>query len=427
MAKKVLIISYYYPPENSISSRRPLAFAKAFQKEGFDVTVLTRHWEIDNFQTYSELDQLTDKEVSFEEENGIKTIRIAHKHISSVKYFLRYGTSFIDLIFLFRKIFNKSLNLEMNVYYNFHSFLKNHLKNNEYDTILVSIFPLNLLRLLSKIKHSTALKVVDVRDYYNNHMLKKSYHPNVAQKLQNYLIESDLKRWFKKVPLIVSVNDSILKKISKYNHSKKIKVLNGYEQNLIEGLTEKPNNKFTITILGALYFQQRLDIMVKGFTTFIWNKSDVKISFIGTKMFPDVGRFIETSLPYPQVEVTNRTPRESALASGLNSQVLFYLGWKGYEGMYSGKIFEYLGLKKNILLCPGDDDVLDALLKTTNAGISVDTAEEMAEVLEVWYKEWKEKGNLHFTGNEDEIVKYTREAQSQILVDEVMHLHPYLN
>jgi hypothetical protein len=423
MSKRILIVSYYYPPENSISSRRPLAFAKAFQEAGYDVTVLTRHWDIDNFKTFYDLNQPSDKHSSSGVEYGIKTIRIGYKHISSLKYMFKYGATFIDSLFLLRKLFIRSLNMEMNVFFNFYSFLKEHLKHNSYDIILVSIYPLNLLRVLHKFKEQIPVTVADVRDYYNNHMLTKNYNPSFSQRLQNSLIERNLSKWFRNISLIVSVNDSILKKIEKFNNSRKLKVLNGFEQDSMEGLTDKVNNQFTISILGGVFFQQRLDIMVDGFKKFIAGKPDVKINFVGAKMYPDVGEYIEKMLPFPQVEVTNRLPRARALEYGVNSHVLFYLGWKGYEGMYSGKIFEYLGLRKNILICPGDDDVIDELLRITNAGISVDSAKEMAQALERWYSEWKQNVSLQFYGKEEEIVKYTREIQSQILVKEINELN----
>ena len=124
MSKKILIISYYYPPENSISSRRPLAFAKAFQQAGYDVTVLTRHWDADNFKSISDHNQTVEKEASNKIEYGIKTIRISYRHISYLDYTRKFGASFIDFLFLLRKIFAKSVNLELNVYFNFYSFLK---------------------------------------------------------------------------------------------------------------------------------------------------------------------------------------------------------------------------------------------------------------------------------------------------------------
>lgn len=422
MAKKILIVSYYYPPENSISSRRPLAFAKAFLKEGYDVTVLTRHWEIDNFKTFDDLNHPSDKEVSIEMEHGIKTIRIGYRHISTLKYLIKYGLSKIDFLFLIRQLFARSLNMEMNVYSSFYSFLKEHLKQTTYDIILVSIYPLNLLRVLHEFKKQIPITVVDVRDYYNNHMLTKNYKPTLGQSLQNSLIEKDLKKWFNKTTLIVAVNDSILRKIGNYSNSKKLKVLNGFEKNSIDGLIRQTEKLFTISILGGVFFQQRLDIMVDGFKKFIAGKNDVRINFVGAKMYPDVGEFIEKQLPFSQVNVTNRLPRKEALEYGLNSNVLYYLGWKGYEGMYSGKIFEYLGLRKNILICPGDDDVIDELINITNAGVTVDTAEEMSNALERWYAEWKQNGTLIFHGKEEQILRYDREVQSQILVNQVTEL-----
>ena len=38
---KILIVSYYFPPQNSIASLRPYSWAKWWSRAGHDVTVLT--------------------------------------------------------------------------------------------------------------------------------------------------------------------------------------------------------------------------------------------------------------------------------------------------------------------------------------------------------------------------------------------------
>ena len=128
MAKKVLIISYYYPPENSISSRRPLAFAKAFQQAGYDVTVLTRHRDINNFQSYVDLNAPSNKLNSAQFEEGIKTVRIGFRHIKPLSFLLKYGFSFTDILFVLRSLFKRGINIELDVFHNFYAFLRDQLK-----------------------------------------------------------------------------------------------------------------------------------------------------------------------------------------------------------------------------------------------------------------------------------------------------------
>ena len=43
--KRVLIITYYFPPVKGAAPWRPYSWAKEFKSHGLAPTVLTRHWE----------------------------------------------------------------------------------------------------------------------------------------------------------------------------------------------------------------------------------------------------------------------------------------------------------------------------------------------------------------------------------------------
>jgi hypothetical protein len=43
--KKVLIISYYFPPYNGVPGWRPYSWSKHFHKSNIYPTVITRHWD----------------------------------------------------------------------------------------------------------------------------------------------------------------------------------------------------------------------------------------------------------------------------------------------------------------------------------------------------------------------------------------------
>src|SRR5688500_10326443 len=42
--KRILILSYYFPPSNNIGALRAASFAKYFPEFGLETTVVTRHW-----------------------------------------------------------------------------------------------------------------------------------------------------------------------------------------------------------------------------------------------------------------------------------------------------------------------------------------------------------------------------------------------
>ena len=131
---------------------------------------------------------------------------------------------------------------------------------------------------------------------------------------------------------------------------------------------------------------------------------------------------IENNLPAEITKVTDRVPRYQAIRKTLESHVLFHGGWRGFRGMASGKIYEYLGAGRNILIAPNDYDVIEQIIKDTGTGKFADTPAEFAKVLNDWFEEWKTTGKLAFAGKPEKIKNYTREKQAENLARTILSL-----
>jgi hypothetical protein len=97
--------------------------------------------------------------------------------------------------------------------------------------------------------------------------------------------------------------------------------------------------------------------------------------------------------------------------------VLLLLNWVSTEekGVYTGKVFEYLGAKRPILAIPRLGGVVDELLKETGAGVSVGTKDEVVRVIRSWYAGFMNSGGVPYKGKGTVISKYTRAAQTEKL------------
>ena len=65
-------------------------------------------------------------------------------------------------------------------------------------------------------------------------------------------------------------------------------------------------------------------------------------------------------------------------------------------------------MKKNILIAPKDNDVIDDILSLTKAGKSFDTANEVKNFLNEKYQEWLSTGRIKYHGITNEIEKDKR-------------------
>jgi len=85
------------------------------------------------------------------------------------------------------------------------------------------------------------------------------------------------------------------------------------------------------------------------------------------------------------------------------------------KGIYTGKVFEYLGARRPILVIPRTEGVLDELMEETGAGVAASSEEELIMLLAKWYDEFLTTGSLKYRGKEEAISKYTREQQARKL------------
>ena len=167
---------------------------------------------------------------------------------------------------------------------------------------------------------------------------------------------------------------------------------------------------------------QDISICMEGIKLFSEkvDKQKVQFNFIGIESVPAVAEKIRDDLKGLPVLITNKIERDKALQYMVQSHVLLYMGWKGFKGIYSAKIFEYLGAARNILIAPGDDDVLDELVTSCKAGMIANSEEEFLNYMMKCYNEWLQTGEVSYSGDEMEIKKYSREKQAQILAETIL-------
>jgi glycosyltransferase involved in cell wall biosynthesis len=87
-----------------------------------------------------------------------------------------------------------------------------------------------------------------------------------------------------------------------------------------------------------------------------------------------------------RVEIMGSVPQKEALRAQREADVLLLLQWNdpGEAGVYSGKIFEYLGARRTILSVGYTDGVVAELIRERGAGKVLDNPEEIAAILREW-------------------------------------------
>jgi hypothetical protein len=142
----------------------------------------------------------------------------------------------------------------------------------------------------------------------------------------------------------------------------------------------------------------------------------VKVRFYGRRL---VG-LRELSLRYnvaASVELFSSVPYHESLRLQQESDLLLLLLWDTPEerGVYTGKLFEYIGAGRPILAIGLDDGVAGTLINQNMFGFVSSSSEDIAAQLRLWIRQKKEKGKLPKIQTENAIA-YTRNMQFQKLL-----------
>jgi len=213
-------------------------------------------------------------------------------------------------------------------------------------------------------------------------------------------------------------------KLTETIHRKKVAVVpNGFDD--ADYQEDVPLvSRFTITYTGNIYPGKRDPTLLFEALSELRKEGkilpdDIQVRFFG-------GSSLKSLLPLTEryglndiVKIHGTVPFQESIRRQKESTILLLLEWNDprAEGVYSGKIFEYLGAQRPILAIGYRAGVIGTLLSETGAGVLVDEVDTIKQVLRSWLKEWQKQGKITSCWKpvEDVIQKYTRREQTRKL------------
>lgn len=398
--KNILIISIYYPPIQSIASNRIYSFAKYLDKEKYNIYVHT----------------LGDKDF-IENQNNIIVQRVKNNILFKPLLFEKRTNK---LIHYTKVIYNKFVKYFFEDEYR--GWIKESLKalpkvikDNNIDIVISTYSPsaphIVALELKKEFPH---LKwIADMRD-------EMSQSLDLSHKLKNrYInIENEI---FTYANAVTSVSKPLVDEFSSLSDNKNIifrEIRNGYDFELEE--TKNNNDVFTITYMGNFYGEINPINFFKALNNFIKKDSSKKIlvQLVGVKTHFSIPELLKD-----KVDIISSVKHSVAIEIMKKSDALLLIHpSNGRKGVFTGKLFEYLGSLKPIIALVDEDDVAAQLIKKANAGYISDNAniEKIEMILEEAYRDWKEKQKRDF--NIDIIKQHHRKEQTkrlEKLIDEI--------
>lgn len=373
--KKALIITYYWPPAGGSGVQRWLKFVKYFREFGIEPVVYTV--ENPNYPIIDESLQndipknITILKYPIWEPNNL--LAFFGKKKTESAGFLDPNPGFFGKIMQYiranyfipdaRKFWVKP-----SVQY-----LKKHLSENKIDIVITTGPPHSLHLIGLKLKEQINVKwIADFRDPWTEidyfHQLPLSAS---AIKKHHFLEEEVLK----KADAVLVVGDTMKRKYDKFN-SNVVTVTNGFDGEIVDSFLEL-DAKFTITHIGLMNADRNSNMLWEVLAE-ICNenktfKSDFKLKLIG-KLDASVLSEISNYGLTGNVEIINYVPHNKVIEFQKKSQVLLLVvnNVPSAKGIITGKIFEYLMVKRPILAIAPTDGDLASIIQQTNSGVVVD-------------------------------------------------------
>lgn len=441
--KKILIIAYYYPPKGGSGVQRTTKFAKYLSKQGYDVRILTVKTSSQGIADYSLLKDVHERirvyRTDIDESNLLNNIVSKNNKIvtdgslNGVKSESFWSIIKATAYKVIRKAFR---NLFLNLYLlaNIPDDKKGWIKyaideadkiilNEKIDVIYTTSAPYSSHVIGYKLKKKYGLKwIADFRDaWVSNPMANYNFILRFFyKKIENKIVSNSDK--------IISVSEPIIKDFQKRykDESNKFQVItNGYDEEDFKDMVikkDKPNDRFRILYNGTLYGNENIKCFLQALDNLICsdkiNRKNIILKFNGRIGYNQIQIINQYLSKYPEIIIIEPfKEHEQSIKEFENADALLLIlsEGRGTEGVYSGKLFEYIRTGKTILGVIPYGVARDLIIKTRTGLIaSPSSVEENENILFKAYNNYYNSVN-ELEPNWQEIQKYSREELTKKL------------
>lgn len=411
MTKKLLIISYYWPPGSGPGVQRWLKFVKYLHQLGHTCTIVT----VRN-GSYPSFDSTLENEIP-SNCNVLKTRTIEPFTLFNIlqgKKGKQMQVAMADLKgekTKFKKIANL---IRANLFipdarkgWNYFAYREasKFLKNNAADVIITSGPPHSTHLVGLKLQKKFNIKwVADFRDpwteiSYNSLLMRSNRSIRKDKMLETQVLE--------KASQVLVVSEEMKRSFA--NRCNQINVLhNGYDESDFEEQNNPQNPQFTITYTGNFKNNQNINLWWECLKKMNLLKKNIVFQIIGN-IAPLIEESIEQKDISMVVQKVSFVPHLEAIKFMQQADLLFLPIPKVENnlGILTGKIFEYLASKTPILaMGPENGDASKILSKLHREPmIGYNDRQKLEKTLNDHYDKWynntdtKIKSNLHNTFN----------------------------
>ncbi len=424
--KRVLIITYYWPPSGGSGVQRWLKMSKYLPEYGWQPVIYTT----ENAE-YPIIDHSLEKDVA----PNIEVIRrpITEPYSAYKKFLGINKDETVKMGFIQEKEKNKSWKSDLSLWVrgNFFipdarcgwvkpsvRFLKEYLNEHPVDAIISTGPPHSMHLIAMKLKEALGLPwIADFRDPWTEIDYYNDLHITAWADRKHHRLEQEV---LTKADKVVTVAPDGARRLGRLGNRNVRTIYNGFDRNDDAQTPVNLSEQFTITYLGVLSKIQNPSNLWQALAELIKEDSgfdkNLKINMIGQIDSAVVSSIDENGLTQ-HVAYSPYMPHDQVSAVHRSSTLLLLLLMPDSEprakGLLTGKLFEYMASGRPILCIGPEDGDAARILRETGAGqtISFEDKEKIKEALKNLYQRYLEntlEGNTN-----PKVENYSRQVMTQ--------------
>ena len=424
--KRVLIITYYWPPSGGSGVQRWLKMSKYLPEYGWQPVIYTT----ENAE-YPIIDHSLEKDVA----PNIEVIRrpITEPYSAYKKFLGIKKEETVKMGFIQEKEKNKSWKSDLTLWVrgNFFipdarcgwvkpsvHFLKEYLNEHPVDAIISTGPPHSMHLIALKLKEALGLPwIADFRDPWTEIDYYNDLHLTAWADRKHHRLEQEV---LTKADKVVTVAPDGARRLGRLGNRNVRTIYNGFDRDDDAQTPVNLSEQFTITYLGVLSKIQNPSNLWQALAELIKEDSkfdkSLRINMIGQIDSAVVSSINENGLSQ-HVAYSPYMPHDQVSAVHRSSTLLLLLLMPDSEprakGLLTGKLFEYMASGRPILCIGPEDGDAARILRETGAGqtISFEDKEKMKEALKNLYQRYLEntlEGNTN-----PKVENYSRQVMTQ--------------
>lgn len=403
---RILLICPFFPPENKIAAVRISKLASYWASAGHEVRVLTRDGADEGLvvpvHTGLTIHRVTDpmmKAVSGVQSLKPKKPRPWHR-AAAVAYAVAMKFVWPDIYGRWAKA------------------ARRHAATWDWrpDVVVTSVGPFSALMLGSKLaKDFGAELAVDYRDLLSN----GTYYPYGA--LRRRLDSAVERRHVSGAALLTTVSEPLAEELEAAYGIRTVVVTNGYDPQDFAHLEYRPSSSELRIVYCGWVIPKRRDPLpfLNGVAELLRRHPEVPISvdFYGPHS-AEVAAAIGSLGLDDTVRQHGKVSHAESLEIQAESDALLLLLWNdpGEKGVLSGKVFEYIGAARPIIMTGLEESAAGDLIRDNGLGIVSNDPRAIADALQAMSEQKTRTGRVEAPAVAN-AEQFTRDAQSRVFLD----------